>query len=278
MSELPKEPTSSPKESTQALFFSGLGADSGLFALQRNRFNRSPDSATPTEIVLLTPQWQIPYRNETVEEYLDRWFSQYDLSRLRTIGGASFGGIMARIAAERYGIRTCMLFGSVKHPSEVPWRIRIWQPIHWMAVPWLIAFWQSVVRVFLFLFGRWIRWVPRAVLNQFARSNPRLIQWSIRQLFLWIKSPQPDLTCVSQSDENGNGTQVAIHQVHGLRDRVFPAGRIKAAENATLYWIEQAGHLPTLTHADQVNEIFREVHFADSAPARPAPKTESPSE
>jgi pimeloyl-ACP methyl ester carboxylesterase len=42
-----------------------------------------------------------------------------------------------------------------------------------------------------------------------------------------------------------------VHHIHGDRDRVIPIGLVKAD-----HVIAGAGHLLTMTHADQVNRIL----------------------
>ena len=228
------------------LFFSGLGADSSLFAFQKLAF--------PS---LVAPDWIDPLKGESIDDYLKRWLEQLEqegfISRSEEIivGGASFGGLLAQRAARILNSSHCILFGSIKHPSEAPRRVRWWRPLHYLAFRWIIVFWQWVIRLLVRVTGRLFSRPARSVLEQFTKLDSRLVQWSIRQLFVWLSQPEPD-----SSDFKSD---FQIHQIHGKRDRVFPYALLQKRKDTHLHLLENAGHLLTLFEAAEVNRIIEQV-------------------
>ena len=232
------------------LFFSGLGADSKLFAFQKHAF--------PT---LVAPDWLDPIHNESLDDYLRRWIDTLEKngsisqsSRI-IVGGASFGGLVAQRAAEILDSSHCILFGSIKAASEAPRRIRWLRPFHYFAFRWIIVFWQWVIRLVVLVLGKLMSRNARSVLLQFSKLDSRLIQWSIRQLYVWLREE-------SRKSDSHNSTQqskLRIHQIHGKHDRVFPYRLIKQRKDTDVYILENAGHLLTLFEAGEVNRIIESV-------------------
>ncbi|MEE2641427.1 MAG: alpha/beta hydrolase [Planctomycetota bacterium] len=228
-----------PEKAQKIVFFSGLGADEKIFWLQANRFPQ-----------LETPRWAIPLPGEKMEEYIDRWIEELNLTPGQIVGGASFGGLIAQRVARKLNAPVCILFGSVKSGKEFPRRIRIWRPIHRLAFVWLIRFWQGVVAFFARWSGFLLSRRLQLLLRQFSQSDAYLVQWSIRQVFESFAGRPGRF-----ADRN-----TVIVQIHGSRDPVFPINRIeKAAGNSVVYPISNGGHVPTMSHADEVNNILQKV-------------------
>ncbi|MEC9094219.1 MAG: alpha/beta hydrolase [Planctomycetota bacterium] len=227
------------KTPASLIFLSGLGSTPKLFALQKEKFPQ-----------LLTPPWLKPIENESVDHYLERWVKQLNLTEPVIVGGASFGGMIAQRIASKIGANHCLLFGSIKSRSEIPWRIRLLRPVHRLAFKWIIRFWQIVVLMFVWLFGFLISQRTHSVLRQFSSSDPTLVKWSIRVFFQFFDDHSSSLLCRNQ---------LKIHQIHGTHDPVFPASLIEKNEQTEIHFIQNAGHLLTLSAADQVNSIISQV-------------------
>lgn len=241
------EPESDKKPSRLILFFSGLAADEKLFALQKRKYEN-----------LITPPWLPPNPGESLQEYTRRWLDEltdqgHQIDKNTLIGGASFGGLIAQQLAREIGSDRCILFGSIKSRDEIPFRIRCLQPIHGLAFGWIIRFWQFVIGALLKPFGKALFRRTRSVLQQFCKSDASLVKWSIRTFFAHTRQLHPP------APTNSKSPVLHIHQLHGKLDSVFPIGRLLEQENSTLYELETAGHLLTLSHADDVNAIIDDL-------------------
>lgn len=226
-------------QSSTLLFLSGLGSTPQLFVLQKQAF---PE--------LLAPSWLKPFEHESIDHYVERWIQELDLSGPVIVGGASFGGLIAQRFAAKIGSKNCLLFGSIKQRSEIPWRIRILRPLHRLAFKWIIRFWQIMVLLFVWIFGWSVSRRTHSILRQFSASDPALVKWSIRAFFQFFDSAPAGL--LSRSE-------LMIHQIHGTRDQVFPASLIQQNEHTDVHLIKKAGHLLTLSAAKEVNSIIAQV-------------------
>jgi pimeloyl-ACP methyl ester carboxylesterase len=74
---------------------------------------------------------------------------------------------------------------------------------------------------------------------EMARATPPgFLKWGAEAILSWRPSP----------------VTVAVHQIHGDRDRVVPVRRVQAD-----VVVPQAGHLLSLTHPEEVNAFLRRV-------------------
>lgn len=254
------KPSSSRRNSHPTLLlFSGLGADSNLFAMQKLRF---PE--------LLAPDWLSPLPGEDLDDYLRRWIDMLPTEHVRVVGGASFGGLIAQRVARLIDGPCCVLFGSIKYRSEIPLRLRWLRPLHHFAYLWIIRFWQSVVAGVLWLGQRYFSSSTRSVLRQFTQLDPRLLQWSLRQLYRCLDElpAGPDENPITRRTiEPDRGRDVvfqdrtgpALHQIHGRHDHVFPARKLRQDQRTRIHLLENAGHLLTLFDSGPVNEIIAQL-------------------
>lgn len=235
-------------QSPTLLFLSGLGSTPKLFALQEQAF---PE--------LMAPSWLKPFEHESIDHYVERWLRELDLSDRVIVGGASFGGLIAQRFAAKIGSKNCLLFGSIKQQSEIPWRIRILRPLHRLAFKWIIRCWQIMVQLFVWIFGWSFSKRTHSILSQFSASDPALVKWSIRAFFQFFEEAPDGLLA---------RPGLTVHQIHGTHDQVFPASLIEQNKHAHIHLIKGAGHLLTLSAAKEVNSIISQVINSTSQPEK----------
>jgi pimeloyl-ACP methyl ester carboxylesterase len=204
------------------ILFSGIAADDSLVAFQKLAFPQ-----------IVVPVWPQPMERESLRGYCERLANDLRPLGASVIGGVSFGGIIALQVAEFLKPQRVILIGSVRGPSELPFRIR-------------------ALRFFLFLMPfipiAWMQWLARAVpgwsaifasvVRQFRQADPQTLRWSIRQILTWNHTPQVDCP---------------VEHIHGSRDFVFPIGLTKPTSV-----IPGGGHLISLTRSKQVNAFLAE--------------------
>lgn len=224
----PPPATADPRHHSQAqqsplILLPGLGGDSRLFGPQRAAF---PE--------LVVPSWIEPERNEPLAEYAARFAKVVDPGRACFVGGVSFGGVVALEVASHLATRECYLFGSIRDPKEIPTRLRFFRSISNLV---MVPKWLSPLA--LRCGGRWLNPSVRGALHQFKDADDRFLRWAAKAILTWVPSAGID--------------RVRVVQIHGDRDWVFPIGHTSADKT-----VAGAGHLVSLTHADEVNQFVRE--------------------
>jgi pimeloyl-ACP methyl ester carboxylesterase len=127
------------------------------------------------------------------------------------------------------------------------WSVRAIRPQARMALTLPYPVVSSMARTCLQTSGNVSTIATRSLLTQIADADAEFLRWGTRAILSWQPSP-------------GIG-RVPIHQIHGGRDRVFPASRSKAD-----VIIPDAGHLLSVTHGGAVNQFIAQrmssyVHF-----------------
>lgn len=225
----------SPTRQCPLILLPGLGCDARMFSPQRAAF---PE--------LIVPQWIPPERKEPLAHYAARFAKVIDPGVPCFLGGVSFGGVVALEVATHLATRECYLFGSIRGNREIPIRLNIFRHISDMI---MILKWSSPVA--LNYGGRWFSPAIRGVLHQLKDADPSFVRWAARAILHW--KPSPEIA------------RLHIVQIHGDRDWVFPIWRLTAEKT-----IKGAGHLMSMTHADEVNAYVRErMSKAMELPANP---------
>lgn len=204
----------------------GMGADARIFRAQSAAFPQ-----------LRTPAWIEPSRNETLPTYARRFARSIDPHQPCYLGGASFGGVVALEMAAHLNVRAVFLIGSVRSPREMAWSVRAMRPLARLALALPYPVVSSMARTCLQTSGNASTIATRSLLTQIADADADFLRWGTRAILGW--QPSPDIG------------RVPIHQIHGGRDRVFPASLSKAD-----VIIPDAGHLLSVTHADAVNQFI----------------------
>jgi len=204
----------------------GMGADGRIFRAQRAVFPQ-----------LFVPTWLDPIRNETLVAYARRFAKAIDPRRPCFVGGASFGGVVALEMAAHLNTLGVFLIGSARSPSAMAWPVRAVRPLARLALALPFPLVSSMANMSLRSSGRRSSIATRGLLMQVADADATFLRWGTRAILSW----QPSSTA----------GHVPIHQIHGEKDRVFPA-RLSQADVI----IPGAGHLLSVTHGGEVNRFI----------------------
>lgn len=204
------------------IFLPGLNGDARVFGPQVRMF--------PS---LTIGRWLSPTRPERLENYARRLARVLDPGRPCIVGGVSFGGIVAMEMARHLHARACVLIASSRDVVGMPAMVRLLRPIASVIPPPALA---SAIR-----FG-WASAAPivPACGRRVARLTPDEMtfrRWAIAALLTWRGMRDPGCP---------------VLQIHGQNDDTFAANHSKAD-----LLVPGAGHVLTLTHAEQVNEFLR---------------------
>lgn len=207
------------------ILFSGLGADSSIFLSQSFEFPQ-----------LRVPRWIPPREDELLPNYCERLAKEIAIDGPCWIGGASFGGIVALEMARLLKPQGVILIGSVRNPSELPWKVKGFRWAQFL-IPWIPVKLLQTIAGKMFVAKR--STTPQtSLMMQFANSNPEVLKWSLRQLLRWNTAP---------------AVECPVFRIHGTRDWMIPLGKTRADQV-----VVGGGHVLSLTHPRQVNAFLRD--------------------
>ena len=231
--------------------FPGLACTQRLFSPQREGLS---DICR-----VIVPDWVEPLPKEDLRTFARRWgesvfvkyFSQNDNhpkafnpSDGCFVGGLSFGGMCAPYIGEfleEHGIKVlaCFNLATIQGGSQIPTISRLlWQSINMLPFGgW--KFLQLLCFVSLKLRGKHYSMPRRETYLQLLESPARRCHRVLQMISHWRDIPQ-------------NYTFPQIH-IHGKHDVLLPLSKL----DQTDIFILNAGHLLTLTHIDEVNDILR---------------------
>ena len=200
----------------------GLNGDARVFGPQAAAF--------PS---LTIARWLKPGESESLAAYAERLAHVLDPGRPCVIGGVSFGGVVALEMSRHLQARACLLIASTRDVDGLPAAVRLLRPIAAVVPP-----------IALTLGIRCGAASTASAAPGFHRGLARLTpaefafrRWALQALLTWRVGRAPGCPVV---------------QIHGQHDATFAASRTKAD-----LILPHAGHLLTLTHADQVNNFIR---------------------
>lgn len=221
MAEFPT-PTALP-----LILFSGLGADWRVFAFQQREFPN-----------LIVPEWRIPHPSDTLTSYCRRMASEFDFEGPVIVGGISFGGIVATEFARHVDARACLLISTIRSTRQLPRRIRLAGKFRGLVHLAPFAPLQQVARQIGESKRLPLSPLVKRVLRQLADADPRVIRWSIEQLFRFGEV----------------SLDIPVRHIHGDRDPVFPIRWVEPDEV-----VHGGGHLLPWTHPRRVNAFLRQA-------------------
>lgn len=208
------------------VLFPGLGADGRMYDPQR--------SVVPG---LVTPDWRSYAPAGGIADFARHVVETTpSLMSAVAIGGSSFGGFVAWEVAALLRPQKLILLGSASSPLAIRRPLRALFPVArfvpraaFAAAPY---FGVSAAP----LFGATDTTSARIFASMGRAAAPAFLSWAVRAVATWTPSPLPPAT--------------QVFRLHGARDRLIEP----PAEPCTL--LAGAGHLPTLTHADDVNRFL----------------------
>lgn len=176
-------------------------------------------------------QWKIPEVNETLVHYAQRMCEEIKHDNPVLIG-VSFGGILVQEIAKLIKVRKVIIISSVKSREELPYRMRLAGKTHLhKLLPTQLV--SNVETLTKYAFGEPV--VKRLELYERYLSvrDKYYLDWSINQVVNW-EQQEPD---------------PGVIHIHGDRDPVFPAYRIKEC-----IWVKGGTHIMIINRFKWFNE------------------------
>ena len=204
---------------------SGMAADERLFAPQVAQFPN-----------LRVQPWVPPRPGESLRGYAFRLARIVDPGRPCIVGGASFGGVVALEMAPRLRTLGCVLIGSVRAPTELPWR--------WRGLSPLAAFGPDRLATLMRFATRWGKGVlaDRTIRRwqRLSRPEAAFVRWAMCAVIRWHTQPATQ--------------RVRVFQIHGALDRTLPVTLTRPD-----VIVPAGGHALTLFSPAAVNEFLADV-------------------
>lgn len=232
-------------EGVPIILLSGMAADERLFEAQVAAFPN-----------LRVQPWVPARAGESLRAYAARLAPLVDPGRPCIVGGASFGGVVALELSGHLPAVACVLIGSIRSPSGLPWRWRLLRPVAF--------FGPDVLRVLAALaarFGRRVlplrtaRWLRRL-----SRPEAGFVRWAMCAVVRWRPSQA--------------ARRVRVFHIHGACDRVLPVALARPD-----VVVPGGGHALSLFSPTAVNmfvaDVARVVEGQGSASDRGAQSSES---
>ena len=202
---------------------SGFGADERAFS--KLNFGAHSVNYLP---------WQLPGKNETLLQYIQRFIEQIDQPDPILVG-LSFGGMVSIEIAKQIPVKKIFMISSVKIAAEMPWYFRLAGKTRINKILPLkpYSFLEPIENYNLGLQTE----EEKVLVREYRKNiNPQYSNWAINQIINWQNTFTP-----------GN----VIH-IHGSNDHIFPIKNIAAD-----YIIRGGGHFMVMNRAKEVNDILR---------------------
>ena len=216
-------------EGVPIILLSGMAADERLFEPQLAAFPN-----------LRVQPWIAPLLGESLRAYATRLAPLIDPGVPCIVGGASFGGVVALELAQYLPALACILIGSIRSPSGLPWRWRLLRPVALLGpgtLKMLATLGATLGRPFLA--GGTIRRLQRL-----SQPEAAFVRWAMCAVVRWRPSPAVG--------------KVRVFHIHGAADRVLP---VSLGEPDVV--VSAGGHALSLFSPIAVNEfvagVVREV-------------------
>ena len=214
------------------IFIPGLGADRRIFGPQLQMF----PNAIVAERLPAMP-------DESLDDYAQRLAEKYDPKGPCYIVGHSFGGVLAPKVARHLDVRGVILVSSIRGATELPTHYRICRPIvfrvRWLAKLFMLGF-IGMLRCMLTVCPWLMTKARRNGARQFIEIPLDNFYWIACRTLDWNEAPPEHY-------------DFPLFQIHGAWDPVLHCRRTSPDVA-----IPRAGHLITLSHADEVNAFIRE--------------------
>ena len=225
------------------IFLPGIGADHRLFKYQTAVFPNS-----------YAADWIDPLPNEILEHYAVRFAgiirSELDKRPAApvVVCGLSLGGMIAPYVARELGASGCVLLASIRKLEQFPRRYYA----DWLVMR--LCFPLRLARLFvaqlfarLFLCFPWLvrRFVEPHIIRAFVETPLFRFAGLARMMFDWAYRRR-----LPEDNEAVIFDKPTLH-IHGTNDWLLPI----RLTNPDIR-IKGAGHLPVLTHPEEINEMI----------------------
>jgi pimeloyl-ACP methyl ester carboxylesterase len=211
----------------------GLGVDCRLLEPQRSEF---PD--------LACPPWPEPHPRESLESYAQRLAALIPTERPLVLGGVSFGAMLAAQMAGDLKPDALVLISGCTSPAQIAPHIRA-AALTMRFVPSLVG--DTALGMappfFVRALGPMSR-PDREFLAGLSGSVPfSFIRWGTHAILRWRGAPP---------------APCPVLRLHGDKDGIIPLPKGAAGDPAFTI-IRGAGHVPSVSHAAEVNAALRGV-------------------
>lgn len=181
-------------------------------------------------------QWKIPFKNETLDEYVKRMAGEIHHEN-PVLMGLSFGGIMSVEIAKTLSFKKIILLSSVATVDEMPWYMKI---AGRLKLDKIFPLRPSKLLAPLEDYNLGVKTPEEKKLVAEYRRNidPYYTSWGIDKIVNWKNKWRPP----------------HLTHIHGDNDHIFPAKYVK-----TDYIIKGGGHLFLMDRASEVNEILKKL-------------------
>lgn len=156
-------------------------------------------------------QWEIPEKNESLEDYTKR-FLKYIKHENPVLIGVSFGGVIVQELAKFLNLKRLIIISSVKCTDELPPRMRFASKTGlFKLIPTRLAdyvdFFEKIA------VGDFLKTRARLYKQFISIKDKQYLDWAIKNMVNW-KCERPD--------------EKVIH-IHGDKDEIFPIKNIRDA-------------------------------------------------
>lgn len=213
------------EEGVPIILLSGMAADERLFEAQLAAFPN-----------LRVQPWIDPLPGESPRAYAAQLAPMVDPGRPCIVGGASFGGVVALELATHLPALGCILIGSARSPSVLPWRWRLLRPLARLGPKALGVLAGCGAR----LGGRLLRGGTIRRLQRLSRPEAAFVRWAMCAVVRWRPSPAV--------------RRVRVFHIHGAADRALPVGLARPD-----VIVPGGGHALSLFSPGAVNEFIAGV-------------------
>ena len=181
-------------------------------------------------------EWFVPTKDMSLSEYARAMNEQIEHDE-PVLVGVSFGGMLVQEMAKQIKVKKVVIISSVKHPSEMPKRMRFarYTKVHKLLPTGLV---NNIEFLSKYAFGDNLTKRLDLYQEYLSIRDKRYIDWSVDQIVNW-KAP---------------GIPMNLVHIHGEKDPVFPIANIKdciPVKNGThtmiihrAKWFNE--HLPTI--------------------------------
>lgn len=216
--------------------FSGLATDERIF-----KNIHFPESVEVNFIA-----WKIPFRKETLEEYIERLSIEIDRSKPIILLGLSFGGLVVQEIAKKINPLGTIIISSITSSKDLPSYFRHVGnlkanriiPFGLLKFPNFGANW---------IFGAKSKDDKKMLAGIIKDADVTLLKWSVEQILNWKSKGEPK----------------NLFHIHGDNDKLLPLKK-----NNTDVIIKGGGHLMIYNKAKEIERILADILSRERFPAK----------
>jgi len=180
--------------------------------------------------------WLMPERDETLEDYVSRLISFYEIKPGAVMLGMSFGGIIVNEISRKIPVEKLILISTVKHYREMPPLFRFARIIKAENIlPYSLI--RNPGKLLPFAVSKKMRKRISFYQKYMGLKERYYFYWSVKRILNW----------------KGTMPQVPYIHIHGTADHIFPYKYLRNPVTP----VPDAGHLMILTHPRAVGKHIK---------------------